>query len=199
MTPYYASDLVTIYHGDCREWMPKADVLVTDPPYGIGVETDRRKTFGRWQSSRVWERVRGDDRPFDPAPLLAFRRVVIWGGNNFAPLLPVGGWLVWDKVNAPPLASPCEMAWTNATRRILLHREPRPSTNPRAVVHPTQKPVNLMRWSIEAAGKGDTILDPYMGSGTTLVAAKILGRKAIGIEIEERYCEIAAKRLEADQ
>lgn len=192
--PYYSDDLVTIYHGDCREWMPEADLLVTDPPYGIAVETDRTKTFGLWRSRREWMPVHGDDGPFDPSAFLSFGRIVLWGGNNFAPSLPIGGWLVWDKVNAPPLGSPCEMAWTNVTRRIFLYREPRPSTDAGAVLHPTQKPVALMRWSIDRVGGTGTILDPFMGSGTTLVAAKSLGRKAIGIEIEERYCEIAARR-----
>jgi site-specific DNA-methyltransferase (adenine-specific) len=195
MKPYYKDDLVTIYHGDCREWMPEADVIVTDPPYGIALDTDRRKTFGEWQSHRVWEPVVGDDQTFDPAHLLAYGRCILWGANNYAQALEPGGWLIWRKTNAPPLGSECEMAWTNATRRIFMYATNRPSTSSLEIYHPTQKPVDLMRWCLDGWTKAtDIVLDPYMGSGSTLVAAKSLGRKSIGIEIEERYCEVAAQR-----
>ena len=198
MTPYYQDSAVTIYHGDCREIMPPLGTrfaLLTDPPYGIDVDTDYTKTFGVRQSSQRWERIVGDDQDFDPTLLLAFRSAIIWGANNFPALLPAGGWLIWKKTNPSPLGSECEMAWTNSTRRISLYATSRASLSPATAIHPTQKPIDLMCWCVGFLPFAATILDPFMGSGPTLVAAKNLGRKAIGIEIEERYCEIAARRL----
>jgi site-specific DNA-methyltransferase (adenine-specific) len=199
--PYYADDAVTIYHGDCREWMPEADVLVTDPPYGISiVAKDGRVGGGKAGRRMTYLPVAGDDEPFDPAALMALNLPsIIWGGNHFADCLPASpSWLVWDKRDgiASDNFADCEIAWSNigGPARIYrhvwrgYHRQDRTEER----LHPTQKPVALMRWCI-AMTQG-TILDPFMGSGSTLVAAKSLGRKAIGIEIEERYCEIAARR-----
>jgi len=204
MKPYYSHAGITIYHGDCREILPhvKADCVVTDPPYGIGERTDR---LSKGRSVLAWNRdyppVHGDDAPFDPTPWLAWP-AILWGANHYASRLPDSAtWLVWDKRDGNPSNdnADCEMAWSNVggPARLFSHhwqgmiraserREPRQ--------HPTQKPVALMRWCLGFVPDG-TILDPFMGSGTTLVAAKLEGRRAIGIEIEERYCEIAAKRL----
>ena len=198
--PYYEDGSVTIYHGDCRELLPdiEADVLVTDPPYGIGAN---RMTLGSRPKWRRLDRGDGDwDREApDLMPLLGLELpTVIWGGNHF-PLPPSRGWLVWDKKNGDTDYADCELAWTNrdAALRRMEHRwmgahalERREGVR----FHPTQKPVPVMCWSIEYLKCDGVVLDPFMGSGTTLRAAKDLGRKAIGIELEERYCEIAAER-----
>ena len=200
VTPYYADDLVTIYHGDCREWMPDADVIVTDPPYGIGAVHRNGKTGGRGVAeNRIYIPVHGDDEPMDIGWLLARPgRKVIFGADHFEH--PVGRLLIWDKRDG--LASnnfaDAEIAWdsTPGAARLYRHRQMGmlgDGLGETERVHPTQKPEAVMRWVLGLLPPG-AVLDPYMGSGSTLVAAKSLGRKAIGIEIEERYCEIAAQR-----
>lgn len=214
MTPYYEEAGIVIYHGDCREVLPflaKVDLVLTDPPYGIDVDVETKVSqqsvkYAGGEFRKTWEVVAGDSEPFDPSPLLQFKRLVIWGGNNFSSRLPdSGGWLVWDKRRGGTLCegwkgADVEIAWTNVTRssRIFSHMWAgfRRDSEVGAHLHPTQKPENLMRWCLELFSEvNETILDPFMGSGTTLRAAKDLGRRAIGIEIEERYCEIAANRL----
>jgi DNA modification methylase len=146
--------------------------------------------------------VYGDDEPFDPQPLLRLGLpTVLWGANYYADRLPnASGWLVWDKERPDNLdQSTCELAWTNfvhGVRRFRFMWNGMLRASNEELCHPTQKPIALIRWILGLRWTPTgTILDPYMGSGTTLRAAKDLGRKAIGIEIEERYCEIAAKRL----
>ena len=204
MKPYYEDDAVTIYHGDCRKVLPviEADVVVTDPPYGIRYSPSQNSKKAWGDKTFVGEVVvGGDDEPFDPAPLLRFPFVALFGANHYADRLPASSaWYVWDKrdgMTSNDFAD-CELVWTNlpGVARLLRHQwngALRASERGEARVHPTQKPVVLMRWLIEQFPEG-VVLDPFMGSGTTLRAAKDLGRKAIGIEIEERYCEIAAKR-----
>lgn len=197
MTPYYQDDAVTIYHGDCRELLPniEADVLITDPPYGIGDRWAKSRMIGRngaprlWGQGETWDAVAADLSHLPALPS------IIWGGNYFG--LPAArGWLVWDKVQTFTGAD-AELAWTNLDMPVRVFRMARVAayTNrtdgPKS--HPTEKPIELMRWCVAFTPPG-VILDPFMGSGTTLRAAKDLGRKAIGIEIEERYCEIAANR-----
>lgn len=202
MKPYYADDQVTLYHGDCREiteWLA-ADVLVTDPPYGMKYKPTRGST-----GSKRWGRevVTGDQEPFDPSHLLVVRRAVLFGANWYASRLPdSGGWLVWDKTprgeKAGFTASHAELAWTNITSRVTTFRlqwggEAR---NGEGHHHPTQKPVGLLRSVIEmVTDPGETVADPYAGSGSTLLAAREAGRRAIGVELEERYCETIARRL----
>ena len=209
MTPYYQDDAVTIYHGDCREWMPEADVIVTDPPYGIGWDVGSLTDWSRGNArrgalGRAWAPVHGDDEPFDPRPIVALGvPTVLFGGNHFASLLPDSpSWLIWDKRERNGFhtdQADCEMAWTNIggpARVFRLVASPSGRLEDRygeGRPHPMAKPIALMRWVVGRCPPG-TILDPYMGSGTTLVAAKSLGRPSIGIEIEERYCEIAANR-----
>ena len=193
MKPYYDHDGITIYHGDCREILPEleANVLVTDPPYGINFAGQPTK----WQRRAGHLAVAWDVEAFTDVNLLlgCAEEHVIWGGNYYA-LPPSRGWLAWIKPDAPPSMGSAEFAWTSLDRnaRHLIHSIS--ATNRERVGHPTQKPLTVMRWSLDGLRDG-TILDPFMGSGTTLRAAKDLGRKAIGIEIEERYCEIAAQRL----
>ena len=206
MIPYYTDDYCTIYHGDCREILPslpKVDLVLTDPPYGIAHPTNykERKRCGV-TACRDYPPVHDDNKRFDPTPWLAVAPCIFWGGNYFASSLPdVSGWLVWDKERPDDLdQATCELAWTNIIKGVrrfkwLWHGCMRADSD--ALEHPTQKPVALMSWCLSLRWTKDmaTILDPFMGSGTTLRAAKDLQRKAIGIEIEERYCEIAARRL----
>jgi len=214
--PYYESGGITIYHGDCRDVLPtiepaSIDLLLGDPPYGIALDTanySRKRTA--LAAANDYPPVFADDEPYDPSIVLRFPRVLLFGANHFASRLPdVGSWLVWDKTAGLRSRraigfndnADAELIWTNlgGPVRILGHQWiglMKATERTEGRLHPTQKPVALIRWLIDHFGKPDGVtLDPYMGSGTTLRAAKDLGRKAIGCEIEERYCEIAAKRL----
>jgi DNA modification methylase len=213
VTPYYQDDLVTIYHGDCREvvapWMKRDLAIVTDPPYGMDNDGDTTRFTGgeygihRRGMGKVRPAIIGDNEPFDPTPWLGYPFVVMFGANHFGQRLPVGTTLIWLK--RPDhlfgtFLSDAEIAWRKGGHGIYAYRHDwagfsRIATDGESV-HQNQKPVALMRWCIERSGAPltATILDPFMGSGSTLVAAKSLGRKAIGVEIEERYCEIAARR-----
>lgn len=212
MTPYYQDDLVTIYHGDCREWMPEADIIVTDPPYGVDWDTrgSRGKYAVRTSLGMDLPPIVGDREPFDPAFLLALGLpTAMFGAQHYADRLPASAaWVVWDKrlgMNSND-QSDCDIAWTNVGGRARMIRYQfngglslakengiRPGSGRPVGIHPTQKPVTVMAQLIEFMPPG-VVLDPFMGSGSTLVAAKSLGRKSIGIEIEERYCEVAARR-----
>jgi site-specific DNA-methyltransferase (adenine-specific)/modification methylase len=208
MTPYYEDTAagIVIYHGDCREIVPSlafGGVVLTDPQYGIDHPTEyASRGRGALANCRDYPRVHGDDQPFDPSWLLGVGGArILWGANHYASRLPdSGGWLVWDKERPDDLdQATCELAWTDCIKgvrrfRFLWNGMMRASREP--LTHPTQKPEALMRWCLSFRWvPSGPVLDPYMGSGTTLVAAKDCGRPAIGIEIEERYCEIAAKRL----
>lgn len=206
MKPYYEHGGITIYHGDCREMLlglSGIGSVLTDPPYGISHKSGGG-TGGKWHNVRhQGHTVRGDNVPFDPSLILGLRvPTIMWGANFFSNRLPGAGWLVWDK--RPGIEemkfnrSDAELAFfseskTVKTFRHLWHGLCR-ATEVGQHLHPTQKPVALMAWCLSFLDD-DIILDPFMGSGPTLHAAKELGRKAIGIELEERYCEIAAKRL----
>ena len=215
MKPYYEHGGITIYHGDCREVLPTvaADTMavVSDPPYGMNWNTKMTRFSGGSNGleaasrGRDWPPVRGDSEAFDPARFLEdYPAVVLWGVNHFAQRVPVGTWLVWLKKPAArygAFLSDAEVAWRKGGHGIYAREFQWEGLN-RAEergdhFHPTQKPQAIMRWCIEMASSDTslTVFDPYAGSGTTLVAAKGMGRQAIGIEIEERYCEIAAKRL----
>ena len=211
MTPYYEHAGITIYHGDCRDILPDVwfgvDLVLADPPYGVNAVSSRGKTFGTSNACQTndYIPVYDDDKPFDPSHLLMFPKIILWGGNHYADKLPAQScWLTWDKRDGTasnPMAD-CELAWTNlgGPARLFHHRWMgmiRASEREQRC-HPTQKPVALMRWCLSQASTAQSVCDPYMGSGPTLVAAKEAGLSAIGIEIEERYCEIAAKRLQQE-
>ncbi len=209
VTPYYEHAGITIYHGDCREIAPAlvfAGIVLSDPPYGIAHPTDyATRKRANLAACTDYAMVHGDETPFDPRWLLTLGVArILWGANWYANLLPAkGGWLVWDKERPDDLdQATCELAWTDCVKgvrrfRFLWHGMIRAGQE--TLVHPTQKPEALMGWclSLPWTNEGD-VLDPYMGCGPTLTAAKRLGRRAIGIEIEERYCEIAARRLSQD-
>ena len=204
LDPYYSDDLVTIYHGDAREILPTLtfDVVVTDPPYGIGYQQTMK-------SAPKWESVNGDEsdalarwviEAVHPTPMLVF------GANHFPSALPEPGrWVCWDKrvVEAADrmLGSPFELAWMNGPDKAgFMYRIQHGgvvNADGHGVkrIHPTQKPVVLMKRIIADRFPTGVIADPFMGVGSTLVAAKDLGRRAVGIEIEEQYCEAAVARL----
>lgn len=203
--PYYKDDYATIYHGDCCEILPqieKVDLVLTDPPYGMAYNHGKT-TNRKWDSRHHGVAITGDDAPFDPVVFLGFPQVVLWGANYYADKLPPSrGWLVWQKrPNMKPNDfSDCELAWTNQPMPVrcfshMWNGVLRDSEVAQKTLHPTQKPIALMRWCLSFFPEAKTILDPFMGSGATLRAAKDLGLQSIGIEIEEKYCEIAAERL----
>lgn len=160
---------------------------MTDPPYGI---LDHGGKWGR-KAELQWDKTCPD---FLQSVISRGAVQVVWGGNYFV-LPPSRGWLVWYKRDSVPSAADAELAWTNVDMNTRLIDHPIAATNGERCGHPTQKPLRVMRWTLGLFPSAETILDPFMGSGTTLVAAKNLGRRAIGIEIDERYCEMAAKRL----
>lgn len=217
MRPYYQDDWVTIYHGDCRDILPKldkVDLVLTDPPYGIGESSTKiasrnvyRKGLTNSQASqRDYGEFHWDDKPVDWEllwSLLSLGKYACCFGGNYYPFPPSSCWLVWDKQNGTNDFADCELAWTNygSAVRIKQHLwNGMLRKDNECRYHPTQKPLGVLIWALQLCpGEPQTILDPFLGSGTTLVAAKQLGRKAIGIEIEEKYCEIAAKRMTHDQ
>lgn len=214
MTPYYEHAGITIYHGDCRDilpGLPKVDLVLTDPPYGINYTSHFNNNssgeMAKYRRDSDFSPIHGDDKPFDPSAILSIGKPsIIWGGNHFASRLPDSkSWLFWDKLDGGTQCdqSDGEFAWTNLgiparmfswKWRGIIRRGAENVSKSRKF-HPNQKPVALIKWCIGLSEDPHVILDPFMGSGTTLVAAKELGRKAIGIEIEEKYCEISAKRL----
>lgn len=206
MKPYYEKAGIVIYHGDCRDILPTLGPslrIVSDPPYGMNWAADGALSGGAGhQKKNNRTRIVGDNEPFDPAPLLCFSEVTLWGYQHYAQRLPAGSTLVWVKKNLEKcgkVLSDAELAWEKGGVGVYVKwsvwdgcaRESEHGDH----YHPTQKPVNIMRWFIERGNSLLPICDPYVGSGSTLVAAKQLGRAAIGIEIEEKYCEIAALRL----
>ena len=204
MTPYYQQDGITIYHGDCREILPRldrADLLLTDPPYGIKWEKTgfQDQMLVDYEEAAEWDQL---PTPETMAVVIASSdKRIIWGGNYFAGMLgPWRGPLVWNKLTYGNPFADGELAWSNivGTMRLFTHQwcgAAKDSERGERNVHPTQKPVALMSWCINLTKGVRTVIDPFCGSGSTLVAAKLHGLKAVGIEMRESYCEIAAKRL----
>jgi len=194
MKPYYADDLVQIFHGDCREWMPEADVIVTDPPYGTGFAPRGGRLAGTIDATSAghpeWDRWDTSWVSNWPGPMAVF--CGIGRVYDLGAAIGADGLLIYVKSNPSPFGSSFEPCVTRGFARSG-HEHWVAYNAFNGQLHPTQKPVDLMRWIVGRAPEG-TILDPFMGAGSTLVAAKSLNRKAIGIEIEERYCEIAARR-----
>lgn len=191
--------------GDCREVLPtlgRVDAVVTDPPYGIGEAAGANASRGRLAVARDYGNDSWDDQTADEAvseALQAARWSIVFGGNYYD-LPPTPCWLVWDKEINGAFAD-CELAWTNlsgAVRRLryMWNGMLRANGETRGD-HPTQKPIGVMKWAIQQLpDAAQTILDPFMGSGTTGVAALQLGKRFIGIEREEKYFEAAVRRCE---
>jgi site-specific DNA-methyltransferase (adenine-specific)/modification methylase len=194
---------------DILPTLDKVDAVITDPPYGIGIDRAMAASSGRIVGKGVakgtYVASGWDDAPMslDLANLIMSKgeKIIFWGGNYYG--LPASQcWLVWDKRVNGHFAD-CELAWTNMNKPVRkfewmwngMLRQGKEQRNG----HPTQKPLALMSWCIEQADNPDTILDPFMGSGTTGVAAVQMGRKFIGIEREPNYFEIACKRIEDAQ
>lgn len=191
-----------LYEGDCfaiLPTLPKVDAVVTDPPYGIGWKPRVNHQDQTWS----------DNVQLDMRPFLIAKAHCFWGGNYFADNLPRSeSWRVWLKRPAgfdddPRTYAPCELAWTDygGKPRIKTHvwdgGKRQGKAENREFCHPAQKPVEVMEWCIPDGA--DLILDPFMGSGTTGVAALNLGRRFIGIEIDRKYFEVACERIELAQ
>ncbi len=200
----------TMYLGDCREilpTLPKVDAVITDPPYGIGEAAGKNASRSKVAVSQDYGDDGWDDAPVEDELVKMVREAgkwaVIFGGNYYA-MPPARCWLVWDKENGANDFADCELAWTNlpkAVRRIryMWHGMLRANGEARGD-HPTQKPVGVMAWAINHVPTPcATILDPFMGSGTTGVAAMNLQRQFIGIEREVKYFDIALRRIEDAQ
>jgi site-specific DNA-methyltransferase (adenine-specific)/modification methylase len=200
----------TLYLGDCMDilpTLPKVDAVITDPPYGISIDKQMAASSGHQSGQMaapkgVYVASGWDDQPMslDLANLIMTKgeTIIFWGGNYYG--LPASQcWLVWDKKVNGNFAD-CELAWTNMKKPVRkfewmwngMLRQGGEQRNG----HPTQKPEALMKWCVDQAGNPETILDPFMGSGTTGVAAIQMGRKFIGIEREPKYFDIACKRIE---
>ena len=201
MTPVIIGN-ATLYCGDCRDvlpTLPKVDAVITDPPYGIGFAaqpTQRQRANG--MLAKKWD----DETPGDDLIGLVIQAgsdCVIWGGNYFS--LPVSrGWLAWLKQGNAPSMADLELAWTsrdmNARQFEKSVKSASLEKNLQDAAHPTQKPVDLMKWCVNQIGDPQTILDPFAGSGTTGVACVELGRKFVGIEIDPVYFDTACRRIE---
>tara|TARA_R110000868_G_C10748922_1_gene753008 strand:+ start:217 stop:894 length:678 start_codon:yes stop_codon:yes gene_type:complete len=194
----------TLYLGDCMEILPtlnKVDAVITDPPYGINENSKKVASRGNMAAPKDYGDFDWDKSP--PADeLIELIRTkgkyqAFFGGNYFT-LPPTSCWLVWDKLNGDNDFADCELAWTNwpkAVRRLQWRWNGMIRQGNEERYHPTQKPLEVMKWIIELCPKSETILDPFMGSGTTGVAAIQMGRKFVGIERDPKYFEIACKRI----
>ena len=209
--PYYETPLGVLYHGDCLEIMPQlepVDLVLTDPPYGIGYDNmqDKMSKQGRISNRGKWKKY-GDnwDRKIEmnliQLLLNTGKNQVIWGGQYYS-LESNKKWLVWNKIQRS-IMTDGEMAWTSFDKGLHIFDMSRADAyinKTDGKFHPTQKPVQLFEWVIVALNKdGGIVFDPFLGSGTTAIACERLNRNWIGIEIEEKYCEIAAKRIEQER
>ena len=216
MKPYWVSDdgAIAVF---CAPWenvhaaglVPVRDVALVhaDPPYGVSERTERAKAGrGKVAKANDWPAVHGDDRPFDPAPLLALeRRLVMWGANHYSvPGSP--SWVTWDKREdtTPDDNADCELAWTNlgGPARIFRHLwrgTCRASETGTPHLGPTQKPIALSTYVFQRAKlkRGDLVFVPYLGSGPDLPAAVAMGLRVIACEVVPDYCDTAIGRLGA--
>lgn len=178
----------------------KVGTCITDPPYGIAFNTNYHRFTGGVAKTRNWlVPITGDTQPFDPRHLLRFTIVVLWGANCYSERLPRGSWLVWDKrfKNGKAFLSDGEVAWMNRGHGVYIHSiTSQGFIRPEPITHPTQKPIALLEWCMEKAKAGQRVYDPYLGSGTTLIACERTGRVCYGMEIEPRYCDIILRRWE---
>lgn len=210
MTPYYQDAHSTIYLGDCRDVIVDVpivvDLMITDPPYGIGEANGKNKSRTKLAIAKDYGADDWDNEPPSDSLISVVRECgrdqIIFGGNYFR-LPPASCWLVWDKENGASDFADAELAWTNLKKAVRLKRyrwagmlQEHMGDAKEVRYHPTQKPIQVMTWAIsQCLTRPTSIFDPFMGSGTTLVAAKQLGIHAVGIEREEKYCRAAIARL----
>jgi site-specific DNA-methyltransferase (adenine-specific) len=202
-----------LYNEDCRFILPTltgVDAVVTDPPYGIALDTDNmRFTGAKGGAARKKKGLRGtadgeailnDKEAFDPSFLTGIgEHQIIWGWNNYPDKLPRGACLIWIKRNDDAFGSflsDAETGWLSKGHGVYCRRDLSNNAIALERQHPTQKPVGLMQWCLGFLPKAQTILDPFMGSGTTGVACVKQGRKFVGIEIDKGYFDIACRRIE---
>ena len=212
-----------LIHGDCAAYaglLLEAQAIVTDPPYGIGYRVNQRARAGRGAllkatketETQAVEAIEGDDHPFYPEPWLRCERAAFFGAQHFSDRLPVGRWLVWDKrrESKPDDHSDGELVWMTGDSKEALRihrqkwrgvvREGEENCSRSKKLHPNQKPVALLTLILEklALAPGETVADPYMGSGSTAVAALRMGLRFIGCEVDRQHYEIARARLGAE-
>jgi DNA modification methylase len=194
----------TLYLGDCMDILPtldKVDAVITDPPYGIGADSHAGSVNNGWTQWDVngWDLQRPPQLIFDLIRNIG-KEQIIWGGNYFTDYLPpTMQWLVWDKGQRGFSLADGEFAWSSQQAASRIFNYSRAEALKDGKQHPTQKPLALMIWCIDRLKKAESILDPFMGSGTTGVAAIQMGRKFIGIEREPKYFDIACERIENAQ
>jgi site-specific DNA-methyltransferase (adenine-specific) len=198
LTPFYQDDLVRLYCGKCESILPqldvRADLCLTDPPFGIG---NFVQVTGNLRGEAVdWNESTPSQEAFRLIEEKSKERI-IWGANYFNRFDSGGGAIVWDKRQTMPNFSKCAIASCSAHKKIEIYRETWSGYNTRRETeHPCENPIGLMKWCIEKySERGQLVLDPFAGSGTTLVAAKLLGRPSIGIEMNEKYCQMIVDRL----
>ena len=203
MKPYFETELGKLYHGDCLEIMPMlepVDLVLTDPPYGIipirnfGVGSPYKKSDMEWD-------VKITQHHIDTIIKIS-KNQIIFGGNYYTDLLkPTRCWIIWNKLNGDNPFADFEMAWTNfKTSSRMFNCQWIGGSIRETICHPTQKPAALFILILEKYSNIDDIIcDLFLGSGTTAIACERLNRRWIGIEIEERYCEISAKRIEKER
>jgi len=205
MKPYFETKLGKLYHGDCLEIMPglePVDLVLTDPPYGL---TDWNNRGINKNSPFDNSETQSWDKPISKETILKIQKKsvhqIIWGANHFLELLTnTKQFFIWNKQIRNMHFNDAELAWCSGFRNACRVYDLHLSCN-RNKQHPTQKPKGLFVWCIQQASKAfevNVVLDPFIGSGTTAVACEELGIRWIGIEKEEKYCEIAAKRIEQE-
>jgi site-specific DNA-methyltransferase (adenine-specific) len=199
----------TLYLGDARAILPTLngiDAIVSDPPYGMDWkftgQGSGKSAQGGTRSVTKGQRIKGDNDDFDPSFMLGYPKVLLWGMHHFPQHLSRGSVLVWIKKYEDAFGSflsDADLAWLNSGCGVYCSKTINPASFQADKCHPTQKPVELMRWCIERVGAAQLIADPFMGSGTTGVAAVTMGRDFIGIEIDPDHFVTACKRIEDAQ
>ncbi len=193
-----------LWHGDCREvlpLLPPVDLVLTDPPYGLGIDGQKESTRRDGSQLRKHHEKLGWDSAIPDGELMqavlaAGSQQIVWGGNYFSDDLPSSrGWLVWFKGQTGLTMSDGELAWTSLSIPLRVKNLHRTHLWQESPEHPTQKPTELMEWCLSFVPNAQTILDPFMGSGTTGVACMNLDRSFIGIERERKYFDIACERI----
>ena len=194
-----------LYLGDCREilpHLPKVDLVLTDPPYGIDFQkqgSGQTSGKGGWNAFELmeWDKTRPEKVCFDLIQKQG-KQVIVWGGNYFTDYLPpTMQWLVWDKGQRDFSLADAEFAWSSQNKAARVFDYARAKAMQDGKEHPTQKPIALMEWCLDLAPKNTlTVADPFMGSGTTGVACANMGKTFYGIEREPKYFDIACKRIE---